>query len=113
MIPSVMRRGALTGLVASRPALRFWLTLVLSATVVVATILPAHAQSEGGGDPSKVGDLVGNLPGAVYLLIPLALVLALLTAVALGPGDESETTARRAGGISRALSRHEAGSPPP
>jgi hypothetical protein len=81
---------------------------------LLATIPPAHAQSEQG-DPSKVGDLVGNLPLAVYLLIPLALALALLTAVALGPSGERDVNAQRAGGVSRALSRREtaANRPPP
>jgi len=53
------------------------------------------------------GDLVGNLPFGVYLLIPLALALALLTAVVLGPRGEPDPAARRAGGVTRALGRHE------
>ena len=53
------------------------------------------------------GDLVGNLPFAVYLLIPLALALALLTAIALGPMGEPGPPGRRAGGVSRALRRRE------
>ena len=56
-------------------------------------------------DPSKVGDLVGNLPGVVYLLIPLVLALAFLTMLVLGPLGEPEANARRSGGVSRALSR--------
>lgn len=56
-------------------------------------------------DPSKVGDLVGNLPFAIYLLVPLVLALALLTAVILGPRGEPGQTARRAGGVSRMLGR--------
>jgi hypothetical protein len=54
---------------------------------------------------SEVGDLVGNLPFAVYLLIPLALGLALLTAVVLGPLGEPDPSEHRAGGVSRALGR--------
>jgi hypothetical protein len=56
-------------------------------------------------DPSKVGDLVGNLPFAVYLLIPLALALALLTALVLGPRGAPDPRERRVGGVTRALSR--------
>ena len=56
-------------------------------------------------DPSKVGDLVGNLPGVVYLLIPLVLALAFLTALILGPLGEPEASARRSGGVTRALGR--------
>jgi hypothetical protein len=59
-------------------------------------------------DPSKVGDLVGNLPAVVYLLIPLALGLAFLTALLLGPLGEPEASARRAGGVTRALERRRA-----
>jgi hypothetical protein len=80
----------------------------------LATISPARAQSEQG-DPSKVGDLVGNLPLVVYLLLPLALVLALVTAIALGPRGERDVNATREGGVSRALSRRQAAAnrPPP
>jgi hypothetical protein len=56
-------------------------------------------------DPSKVGDLVGNLPTVVYLLIPLVLALALVTAYVLGPRGEPGPTVRRAGGVSRMLGR--------
>ena len=55
------------------------------------------------GDPSSVGDLSGNLPWGVYLLIPLIVVLALVTALALGSGAEPRVTAPRAGGVARAL----------
>jgi hypothetical protein len=58
-------------------------------------------------DPSKVGDLVGNLPFAVYLLIPLALVLAVLTAVLLGPLGAPDPGEHRVGGVSRALGRRD------
>ena len=56
-------------------------------------------------DPSKVGDLVGNFPFVVFLLIPLALGLALLTAIALGALGEPDPSEHRAGGVSRALGR--------
>lgn len=72
---------------------------------VLTAASPAFAASNP--DPSKVGDLSGNLPVAIYLLIPLALVLALVTAVLLGSMGDPATSARRAGGVSRALSRAE------
>jgi hypothetical protein len=50
-----------------------------------------------------VGDLTGNLPWGVYLLIPLAIALAVVTSLALGSGAEPEVTERRAGGVARAL----------
>jgi hypothetical protein len=56
-------------------------------------------------DPSKVGDLVGNFPAVVFLLVPLALALALLTAVVLGPLGKPDPGEHRAGGVSRALGR--------
>ena len=55
------------------------------------------------GDPSKVGDLSGNLPWGVLLLIPLVVVLALVTALALGSGAEPRVTTPRSGGVARAL----------
>jgi len=87
-----------------------WLRWLRRAAVVassitlvsIASITAAAAQS---GDPSKSGDLTGNLPAAIYLLIPLALGLALLTAVALGDRGEPEGSGSRAGGVSRALGR--------
>ena len=54
-----------------------------------------------------MGDLAGNLPWGVYLLIPLVLGFALLTSLALGSGAESRPQTRRSGGVSRAP-RHDA-----
>lgn len=59
-------------------------------------------------DPSKVGDLTGNFSPVTYLLIPLALVLAVLTALALGPSGEPGASAHREGGLERALSGRDA-----
>jgi hypothetical protein len=72
----------------------------LSVSVVGA---PAYAQ----GDPSKSGDLTGNFSGVVWLLIPLAIGLALLTAYALGSRGAPDPSEHRLGGVSRALSRRE------
>jgi hypothetical protein len=56
-------------------------------------------------DPAKVGDLTGNLPVGVYLLIPLVIILAVLTALALGSLAEPRASGRRVGGVSRTLQR--------
>jgi hypothetical protein len=69
---------------------------------VVSLASPAHAIL-AAADPANVGDLAGNLPLGVYLLIPLVLALAILTSLALGSGGEPRATGRRIGGVSRAL----------
>jgi hypothetical protein len=74
----------------------------LIGVVSTTTITAASAQS---GDPSKSGDLAGNLPLSIYLLIPLALGVALLTAVVLGARGEPEASDGRTGGVTRALGR--------
>jgi hypothetical protein len=105
MIPA-MPRGAVRR--------RTWARAVLCActvvAVLVATAVPAFAQA----DPSKSGDLTGNFDWIVWLLIPLATILGIVTAAVLGHGGDPSTSARRAGGVSRALSRAESsGSQPP
>ena len=52
-----------------------------------------------------LGDLAGNLPWGVYLLIPLVLGCALLTSLSLGSGAEPRPPPRRSGGVTRALRR--------
>jgi hypothetical protein len=54
----------------------------------------------------RAGDLTGNWDWPVLLLVPLALVLALLTALALGGASDARGARRRQGGTSRALARH-------
>jgi hypothetical protein len=65
------------------------------------------------GDPSKAGDLAGNLPWGVWLLIPLAIVLAVVTMLALGSGAEPTVAKRRAGGVARALHTDAPSNPDP
>ncbi len=88
-----------------RGRLRTWATLASCAVLSVVLVgAPAYAQS---GDPSKSGDLTGNFSAIVWLLIPLALGLALLTAYVLGPRGTPDPSEHRVGGVSRALSRRE------
>jgi hypothetical protein len=54
---------------------------------------------------ANAGDLVGNWSWTVWLLIPLALALAFLTALALGPMGEPRAEERRTGGVTRFLAR--------
>jgi hypothetical protein len=55
------------------------------------------------------GELVGNWSWTVWLLIPLAAALAVLTAIVLGPGGEPPRSQAGAGGVSRYLERRAAG----
>jgi hypothetical protein len=78
----------------------------------VLAILSLASALVAAADPAKVGDLVGNLPVGVYLLIPLALAVALLTSLALGSMAEPKSSGRRVGGMTRALRRDRATHPP-
>ncbi len=78
----------------------------------VLAILSLASALVAAADPAKVGDLVGNLPVGVYLLIPLALGLALFTSLALGSMAEPESAGRRVGGMTRALRRDNTTHPP-
>ncbi len=80
--------------------LRVWVVGASFTALSVLATSPAYAQD---GDPSKSGDLTGNFSAVVYLLIPLALGLALFTAYVLGPRGAPDAAERRAGGVSRAL----------
>lgn len=76
-------------------------------------ILSLASALVAAADPAKVGDLVGNQSVGVYLLIPLALALALITSLALGSLAEPRTSGRRVGGVTRALRRDSSASPKP
>jgi hypothetical protein len=73
---------------------------------VLGGAVPAAAQDSGS---SPVGDLAGNWSWTVWLLIPLAVGLGLVTALALGAAVDTETTTRRRG-VSRALDQRQAAS---
>ena len=55
---------------------------------------------------AAAGDLTGNWSWTVWLLIPLVLLLALVTALVLGSADEPTRSARSSGGVSRYLDRN-------
>jgi hypothetical protein len=80
------------------------------ATALVAGALPAGAQEEAPA-PSATGDLTGNLPWGVWLLLALVVALAVLTALALSAGGEAGEGARRQGGVSRALAQRDLAPP--
>lgn len=77
--------------------------LLLGALLTIVVAAPASA-----ADPDKVGDLTGNFSPITYLLIPLALILAFLTAVALGPRGDPGASTHREGGLQRALTGRDA-----
>ena len=80
------------------------LTVVLTWTVLV----PGSTAQEEAPAPRSVPELADRIPGAAWLLLPLVVVLALVTAVSLASGDESTVALRRDGGVSRALAARQA-----
>ena len=75
---------------------------VRSAPVLEALALPPVF--------AAAGDLVGNWSWTVWLLIPLVLVVAALTALVLGPLGEPDAEDDRERGVSRFLAQR---TPPP
>jgi len=73
---------------------------MIPRVLAIASSVPAVLAA---ANPANVGDLTGNLPWYVWLLIPIGLVFALLTSLALGSGAQPRHEAHRAGGVSRAL----------
>lgn len=74
--------------------------------------LAAAPQSQAPARPLRVRPAVGfwdNVPTPTALLLPVALGLALLVGLAMGPGGRPLPVWRRAGGLSRALARRNAG----
>jgi hypothetical protein len=68
--------------------------------------------SGASAGPSRAGETGGNLPGALLLLVLLALGGAALVALALGPAGRQRTaSSRRAGGVTRALDSHATSNP--
>lgn len=58
---------------------------------------------------AAAGDLAGDWSWTVWLLIPLALVLALVTALTLGPLGDPERTQGGSRGVSSYLERKASG----
>lgn len=103
-----MQRAGLVGVVAF---LVIALLVPASATLAQTDTSAVTEQTEeeaGDAQPSRAGDLVGNWSGALWLLIPLAIVLAAATAFALGPDSAGADAGRRQGGVSRAMARRAA-----
>lgn len=76
------------------------------------TALVAAPGSQPQGQPYRLRPAVGfweNVPAPTALLLPVALGLALLTGLALGPGGRPLPVSPRAGGLSRALARRNPG----
>ena len=57
---------------------------------------------------TSAAELVGNWSWTVWLLIPVALALAVLTAIVLGPRGEPTDVEHREGGVTRYLARRSA-----
>ena len=72
---------------------------------MIATWLTVSAAPAAAAN--NAGDLAGNWSWTVWLLIPVALGLALLTALVLGPLGEPSEAERREGGVTRFLSRRD------
>lgn len=69
--------------------------------------IPGADETVGQVIVGAVGDLVGNWSWTVWLLIPLALLLAFVTSLVLGTAGEPTDNDRREGGVTRYLARHE------
>jgi hypothetical protein len=70
-----------------------------------AVLITRPAQSRG--EPIRKPNLTGNLPWGAWLLVPIAIGAAAAVSYALGPGRDQQTSRRRFGPVSRALSRGE------
>jgi hypothetical protein len=77
------------------------------AVAAVVTAGPAGAQEGSSG-----ADLTGGIDPVVWLLVPLALLLAVVTALALSAPADDTAGSNRTGGVSRALARGKAPSVP-
>jgi hypothetical protein len=54
---------------------------------------------------AQTGDLAGNWSWTVWLLIPVVLIAAVVTALCLGPGGDPPRAKGATGGVSRYLER--------
>lgn len=70
--------------------------------VILTETIPASRSSIGFWD---------SIPGPTVLLVPLALGLALLVGLVLGPIGQPRPVWRREGGLSRALARRRSEDP--
>jgi membrane protein implicated in regulation of membrane protease activity len=58
------------------------------------------------------GDLLGGWPWAVWLLIPLAILLAYVTARVVGPDGDPPPSSSTGRGVSEHLARRDSQEPP-
>ena len=80
----------------------------LLAVVLTWLVLVPAALAQDEAPAPSAPELADRIPGAVWLLLPLLIVLAVVTAVSLASGDESTAALRRDGGVSRALAARQA-----
>jgi hypothetical protein len=81
--------------------------LFVVVAAVVGTAGPAGAQEASSG-----ADLTGGIDAVVWLLVPLVLLLAVVTALALAAPADDTAGSVRSGGVSRALARERTPSVP-
>ena len=77
--------------------------VVCAIVLALASASQALAQAPTTA-PDTGPDVFGNMPGAVFLLVPLLIGGAVYVSRRLGPEDE-DTTPKREGAVSRALAR--------
>jgi hypothetical protein len=80
-----------------------------SALLVVMAALVLAAGPAGAQEGSSGADLTGGIDPVVWLLVPLTLLMAVVTALALAAPADETSGSNRSGGVSRALAR---GAPP-
>lgn len=78
--------------------------LLFGALFALASATSALAQAPTDA-PDAGPDVFGNMPGAVFLLIPLLIGGAIYVSRRLGPNDHDDEAPRREGAVSRALAR--------
>jgi hypothetical protein len=84
---------------------RGWVGPRSAPAVLVVTVLLLAAEPAGAQEASSGGDLTGGIDPVVWLLVPLVLLVAVVTALALAAPADETSGSNRSGGVSRALAR--------